>query len=151
MNKIFTRLKNHLAANRSELIMSSAMIIFSLLLTLIPPPGKIENLGTKEKARVISVDNSEVTRNGHLCYGSQVLQIKVLTGRYKGKIFRAANELRMQMELDKLFEVGDTVLAGIMHNADPERDTVNAQDHYRIDWSIVLFLLRTLHGQSFAK
>lgn len=141
MSKLFTRLKTLLAANRSELVMSAAMIIFSLLLWFMPTPGKTDNLGTKEKARVISVDNSEVTINGHLCYGSQVLQIEVLTGKYKGKIFRAANELRMQMELDKLFEVGDTVLAGIMHNADPEYDTVNAQDHYRIEWTIVLFLL----------
>ena len=141
MNKVFTRLQMLLGTNRSELVMSAAMITFSLLLWFMPTPGKTDNLGTKEKARVLSVDNSEVIRNGHLCYGSQVLQIEVLTGKYKGKIFRAANELRMQMELDKLFEVGDTVLAGIMHNADPERDTVNAQDHYRIEWTIVLFLL----------
>ncbi|MBE6402820.1 MAG: YibE/F family protein [Lentisphaeria bacterium] len=144
MNKLFIRLKKHLSANRNELIMSLVMIAFSLLLVFFEPLAKKPSLGTKEKARVISTDNSEVVRNGFLCYGSQVLQIEVLSGKYAGKHFRAANELRMQMDLDKLFEPGDTVLVGIMHDADPERDTVNAQDHYRIDWAIVLFLLFAL-------
>ena len=144
MNELFIRLKKLIARNRSELIMSLVMIAFSLLLVYISPSDKKQSLGTKEKARVISTDNSEVVRNGFLCYGSQVLKIEILTGKYRGKQFTAANELRMQLDLDKLFEPGDIVLASIMHNADPERDTVNAQDHYRIDWTLVLFCLFAL-------
>ena len=141
MKNFFIRLKTLLQTKRSEWVMSLVMIAFSLLLVFISPPDKKDTVGTKEKARVVSVDNSEVIRNGFLCYGSQTLQIEVLTGKHKGKVFRAANILRMQMDLDKLFEVGDTVLAAMMHDADPERDTINAQDHYRIEWAIVLFAL----------
>ena len=141
MKNFFIRLKTLLQTKRSEWAMSLVMIAFSLLLVFISPPGKKDTVGTKEKARVVSVDNSEVIRNGFLCYGSQTLQIEVLTGKHKGKVFRAANILRMQMDLDKLFEVGDTVLAAMMHDADPERDTINAQDHYRIEWTILLFAL----------
>ena len=144
MNNLFIRLKKLIARNRSELIMSLVMITFSLLLVYVSASDKQQSLGTKEKARVISTDNSEVSRNGFLCYGSQVLKIEVLTGKYRGKQFTAANELRMQLDMDKLFEPGDIVLASIMHDADPERDTVNAQDHYRIDWTIVLFCLFAL-------
>ena len=144
MNDLFIRLKKLLARNRSELIMSLVMIAFSLLLVYVSASDKKQSLGTKEKAIVISTDNSEVVRNGFLCYGSQVLKIEILTGKYRGKQFTAANELRMQLDLDKLFEPGDIVLASIMHDADPERDTVNAQDHYRIDWTIVLFGLFAL-------
>ena len=141
MKNFFIRLKTLLQTKRSEWVMSLVMIAFSLLLVFISPPDKKDTVGTKEKARVVSVDNSEVIRNGFLCYGSQTLQIEVLTGKHKGKVFRAANILRMQMDLDKLFEVGDTVLAAMMHDADPERDTINAQDHYRIEWTILLFAL----------
>ena len=141
MKNFFIRLKTLLQTKRSEWVMSLVMIAFSLLLVFISPPGKKDTVGTKEKARVVSVDNSEVIRNGFLCYGSQTWQIEVLTGKHKGKVFRAANILRMQMDLDKLFEVGDTVLAAMMHDADPERDTINAQDHYRIEWTILLFAL----------
>ena len=141
MKNFFIRLKTLLQLKRSEWVMSLVMIAFSLLLVFISPPDKKDTVGTKEKARVVSVDNSEVIRNGFLCYGSQTLQIEVLTGKHKGKVFRAANILRMQMDLDKLFEVGDTVLAAMMHDADPERDTINAQDHYRIEWTILLFAL----------
>ena len=144
MNELFIRLKKLIARNRSELIMSLVMIAFSLLLVYVSASDKQQSLGTKEKAIVISTDNSEVVRNGFLCYGSQVLKIEILTGKYRGKQFTAANELRMQLDLDKLFEPGDIVLASIMHDADPERDTVNAQDHYRIDWTIVLFGLFAL-------
>ena len=144
MNELFIRLKKLIARNRSELIMSLVMIAFSLLLVYASASDKKQSLGTKEKARVISTDNSEVVRNNFLCYGSQVLKIEVLTGKYRGKQFTAANELRMQLDLDKLFEPGDIVLASIMHDADPERDTVNAQDYYRIDWTIVLFCLFAL-------
>ena len=100
--------------------------------------------GTKEKAKVLSVNNSELIEQGLLLRGSQHLEVEILTGKYKGQKFRASNELRTQMELDKLFKAGDTALVGIMHNADPATDTINAQDHYRIDYTLLLFGLFAL-------
>lgn len=100
--------------------------------------------GTKEKARVISVDNSEVIQMGFVRRGSQKLEVEVLSGRHRGTRFTATNELRAQMELDKLFVPGDTALVGILHNADPQYDTINAQDHYRIEYTLVLLGLFAL-------
>ncbi len=144
MLNFFTRLKKYPLPARRDMIMTVCMIVFSLLLTLITPPTVLPDIGSKEKARVISVDNSQVFQSGIVLQGSQVLEVEILTGKYRGKRFRAANELRMQMDLDKMFAPGDIVLAGILHNADPAVDTVNAQDHYRIDWTLVLFGLFAL-------
>lgn len=104
-------------------------------------PRKDPEPGRKERARVLSVDNSGLLQIGLVRQGSQVLQVEVLSGKWKGHAFRATNQLRAQMELDKLFEPGDTVLVGVLDDADPETTTLNAQDHYRINQTILLFLL----------
>ena len=71
--------------------------------------------GTKERARVISVDNSEIMDIGLLKTGPQNLEIEILSGKHKGERYPANNQLRSQMELDKMFEVGDTILVGLLH------------------------------------
>jgi len=106
-------------------------------------PIKLEP-GTKEKARVLAVDNSQLVQMGFVQRGSQQLEVEVLTGKHRGKKFTATNELRSQMELDKVFVPGDTVLVGILHDARPELDTINAQDHYRIEYTLLLFGLFAL-------
>ena len=131
--------------SRRNIIMLAVLFAASLLLcciNLLPESNPPE--GTKEKAVVLSVDNESIIDQAPLLRGSQQLQIKILSGRYKGQIFHATNELRAQMELDKLFKPGDIILAGIMHNADPATDTVNAQDYYRINYTMLLFGLFAL-------
>ena len=137
-------LKKFLPSSRDS-IMVAVMLAASVLLyfiNLMPPPDNSE--GTKEKALVLAVDNSTIEGLFPLLRGSQQLQIKILSGKHKGKIFQANNELRAQMELDKIFKPGDIILAGIMHNADPSSDTVNAQDYYRINHTLLLFGLFAL-------
>ena len=45
------------------------------------------------------------------------------------------------MELDKLFQPGDKILASVFHGAQPGVSVINAQDHYRIGWTFFLFAL----------
>lgn len=100
-----------------------------------PQPGR------KERARVIETDNSNMQELGLLLKGTQNLEVEILGGQWKGQRFRAANHLRAQMELDKVFAPGDTVLVAVLDNVDPATYTLNAQDHYRINYTIVLFSL----------
>ncbi len=103
--------------------------------------------GSKEKARVIRVDNSDVRDYGLLRQGSQRLEVEVLSGKFRGKRFPAVNELRAQMELDKVFAPGDVVLVGILSEAIPGESVINAQDHYRLNhtaWLFGLFVLLLL-------
>ncbi len=84
--------------------------------------------GEKVRARVVSVDNGGLVELGLLRTGSQMLEVEVLGGEHKGERFAACNELRGQLELDKLFVPGDVVLAGIAQGARPGVDVVTAQD-----------------------
>ena len=100
-----------------------------------PQPGR------KERARVVEVDNSDLMTIGLVQKGVQALKVEILTGRWKGQVFSAANIVRAQMELDKVFEPGDIVLVAVLDDVDPATYTLNAQDHYRIGYTVLLFAL----------
>ena len=131
-----------LKISRRDVVMVVSMMVLCIVLTKLDFfPRKDPEPGRKERARVLSVDNSGIMETGLLRMGSQILKVEVLSGRWKGETFRASNQLRAQMELDKLFEKGDVILVGILDDATPEQSTLNAQDHYRTSYTIFLFLL----------
>jgi len=99
---------------------------------------KRQEEGVKSKALILSVDNTNIFQFGLLKKGEQHVRLRVLNGPYKGREFDGTNLIRANMELDKMFEPGDIALAAIPYGVD-ETFTVNAQDHYRIDYSLLLF------------
>ena len=103
-----------------------------------PPQGK------KVPARVLEADNSGLMQLGLLTTGPQQLKVEILSGEHKGDIYAATNQLRAQIDLDKVFKPGDVVLVGLYHGAVPGEATLNAQDHYRIGWTLLLFFLFAL-------
>ena len=100
-----------------------------------PPQGK------KVPARVLETDESDFIRLGLLTTGTQKLKVKILSGEHRGEVFAATNQLRAQLELDKVFKPGDVALVGLYNGATPETATLNAQDHYRLGWTLLLFSL----------
>ena len=109
-------------------------------LWFVPPPRPLAaQEGVATRARVISVDNSLLETHGYLRFGTQRLDVELLAGPKKGQVFHAANELRAQMELDKLFRPGDTALV-IVRSGDESSDaTLVARDHWRLGWAGGLF------------
>ena len=102
-------------------------------------PDTRERAGQKQPARVLSADNSYVEELGLLKKGHQVLKVEILSGPLEGKVFNANNILRAQMDLDKMFAEGDTAWVSILDGANPETDTINAQDFYRKGSAFWLF------------
>ena len=103
-----------------------------------PPQGK------KVRARVLEADDSGLMQLGLLTSGPQHLKVEILSGEHKGDIYAATNQLRAQIDLDKIFKPGDIVLVGLYNGAVPGEATLNAQDHYRIGWTVLLFSLFAL-------
>ena len=68
------------------------------------PPALAVPDGEAVRARVLSVDDSLLETHGFLRFGTQRLDVELLAGPMKGQTFHAANELRAQLELDKLFK-----------------------------------------------
>ena len=135
---------NHWKISRRDAVMVVVFLLacvalwFLDILHTAPPPE-----GVKCKARILSVDNSNVFTIGLLKRGEQRVRLKVLSGPFKGREFDGSNIIRANMELDKIFEPGDLALAAIPYDAD-ENFTVIAQDHYRIGYALLLFGLFAL-------
>jgi uncharacterized membrane protein len=136
---------NWFKITRRDAVMVAVLSVVCVLLFYVElGPKKEPEPGRKERARVVSVDNSGLIELGLLKQGSQILEVEIQSGKWAKQHFRAVNQLRAQLELDKLFAVGDTILVGVLNDADPKTSTLNAQDHYRIDKTIVLFILFAL-------
>ena len=116
-------------------LLACVALWFLDILHTAPPPE-----GVKCKARILSVDNSNIFKIGLLQKGEQHVRLRVLSGPFKGREFNGTNIIRANMELDKVFEPGDIALAAIPYDAD-ENFTVIAQDHYRIGYALLLFTL----------
>ncbi|MBR5415942.1 MAG: YibE/F family protein [Thermoguttaceae bacterium] len=107
-------------------------------------PQRNPSQGKKVRARVLEVDDSGLMQLGLLTSGPQHLKVEILSGEHKGDVYAATNQLRAQIDLDKIFKPGDTVLVGLYNGAVPGEATLNAQDHYRIGWTVLLFSLFAL-------
>ncbi len=135
-------MRNFIHNNKGDLIMIAFFIAMCIALCFVNLRPEVQlQPGSKERAVVLEVDNSGIMQQGILMAGGQKLKIKILSGEYTGETFDAYNQLRSQMELDKLFQPGDKILASVFHGAKPGVSVINAQDHYRIGWTFFLFAL----------
>ena len=133
------------AKHKGDLVMIAFFSVLCIAIPFIDLMPKVERQpGEKVRALVLDADNTHLERRGVLTSGFQTLKVRILSGTHKGAEFTAANQLRSQMELDKLFKPGDIILAGIPADSQPGVDIINAQDHYRVNLTIWLFALFAL-------
>lgn len=90
-------------------------------------------------AKVLSVDNNSITLTGMLEYGTQYLEVEITEGEAAGRRFRAENELRAQLDFDKKFVPGDSIVVTWPKGGAKEGETLTARDHWRLGWGGVLF------------
>ena len=122
-------------AIKREIILVCGVILLSIALYFVPSAPKVAGTaGRTLPAKVLEVDNSELIRHGLVLYGSQKLTVNV-----GGKTFTANNQLRGQMELDKVFKKGDAAVVVLQPGNTPQKSVLTAQDFYRNFWSLTLF------------
>ena len=96
------------------------------------------------RARVVAVDDSNLTTLGFVRYGTQSLEVEVLDGPHAGEQFHAGNVIRGQMELDSLYAVGDTILTSAPNGKGDEAkdETLTVRSPWRIGpmlWAFAAF------------
>ncbi len=125
---------------RHSCIATAVLAVLCVGLWLAPSARPLADDGGRSvRARVVSVDDSDLTATGLLEYGTQHLEVELLDGPAAGRRFRAANEMRAQLDLDKKFKPGDTATVTWPANGAKEGDTLTARDHWRLGWSGALF------------
>ena len=118
-----------------------ALVAASVALWFAPGPKPlVRDEGTSVRARVTAVDNSNIEKLGLLDYGSQHLTVEILGGPEKGRVLQANNELRAQLDIDKIFRPGDIATVAIPPGGAKEGETLVARDHWRNGWGTALFL-----------
>lgn len=116
------------------------LVLASAALWFVPGPRRVaDDSGRTARAKVTAVDNSDVRKLGLLDYGSQHVTVEILEGPEKGRTFAAGNEVRAQLDTDKIFRPGDTAVVIIPPDVRPG-DTLVARDHWRNGWGAVLFI-----------
>ena len=109
-------------------------------LWLLPPVRPLaDDGGESRRARVLAVDDSALTLAGLLEYGTQHLEVEMMDSPAAGRRFRAANELRAQIDLDKKFKPGDIATVTWPVGGAKEGETLTARDHWRLGWAAALF------------
>lgn len=143
-------------ANKRKINLAFVVFISIICLVLVYIPTGFENplltnSTIREKAKVLSVDNSDLQNFGVVTIGTQVLSIEMLSGSEKGDTLKASNVLMGQMKIDKIFKPGDIVLAVLrIKNDDNKIVSVRADDIYRINLEWILFILFALFLVGFA-
>lgn len=124
---------------RREIIVIAVLALVCAGMWYIPcPPPLVKQTGRRASARVLTVDDGELQTLGQLKFGTQHLTVEILNGPDAGKQYDAANELRAQMDLDKIFVPGDTAIVVMPSGELDSRTVITAQDHDRSFWFLVL-------------
>jgi len=112
-----------------------------IAMAFMPPPRRVvQDAATSYRARVLSTDDSQLTLTGLLEYGTQHLKVELLDGPCKGQAFRAENEIRAQLDIDKKFAPGDTAIVAWPEGGCAAGTALLARDHWRLGWMGVLFV-----------
>jgi uncharacterized membrane protein len=132
-----------LKIKKKELIFTLVFLVLILILILIPTGFARQIYVNSEgaKARVIEVDNSSIYYNGIIRQGDQVCFIEILSGEHKGETAEAINLLSGKMDIDKLFEPGDTAWVIIENDTAGNITFVNMVEHYRVGKEFLLIAL----------
>lgn len=128
--------------NVSKIFILVLVIIIGILFFV--PTGfennKNEIKSIRSKGKIIEVDNSQIRTRGIVKTGMQILKIKVINGKLKGNKVEVVNKVIGKLELDKMFQIGDTALIVIDFNKGTISN-VNVIDHYRINIEGILLLI----------
>ncbi len=131
-----------------NLVFSFICIIFMAILLIMPTGFEKQMYVNAEsvKAKVLATNESTVYNNGLLKQGSQVCEVELLNGSFKGEVVEAVNFLTGKLEFDKIFQVGDRALVLVEKSNEGELVFVNMLDHYRVnvEWFIIIVFMIAL-------
>ncbi|WP_373325701.1 YibE/F family protein [Sporomusa paucivorans] len=90
------------------------------------------------KARVISVNNSDIQRAGIVAYGQQQCMVELLDGSYQGTVAEAMNMLSGSLGTDKQYQAGDIALVTVGGSQSQGVYKISMVDHYRLNYQLLL-------------
>ena len=128
--------------NRRLVEWAPVAVLAALCAAMLAAPSAetvVRDDGEAMRAKVVSVDDSQLTLTGLMEYGTQHLVVEMLEGPARGRRFSAENEMRAQLDIDKKFAPGDTAVVTWPAGGPQAGAALVARDHWRLGWAGVLF------------
>ncbi len=123
------------------IVVAVATIVLWLLPTGYENPKLTENI-SYDKGRITSIDNSDLSNISYVTIGTQGLELELLSGPFRGDTTTAKNIVLGDLRRDKIFVVGDRVLAVTRFSkGSGEIVECRAEDYYRQDLILLLVAL----------
>ena len=128
-------------SGRREYLLAAGFVVLCAVLYFLPTgfEDRVDEAAVRCQAEVMAVDNSSLQKMGMITSGFQEVSLEMLDGPYAGQVMDGTNQMRGRLDIDKIFMPGDKALAVITKNPDGSVAHVNPQDHYRLDWELMLF------------
>lgn len=127
---------------KQELFFVLIILFFSFVIFFIPTGFEKakDKSANQVKAEIVEVDNDRVHQIGLIRTGFQILKIKVLNGKFKGKEIDTVNHFLGKLDLDKFYKTGEKVFTVLEIN-NGSLSGAKVIDRYRLDISFVLVLV----------
>lgn len=97
-----------------------------------------ENNISEVKAIVLDVDNSNVIKGGVTNIGSQLVKVRIIEGKHKGKEVFASNCLLGKLEFDTFCKPDNKIVIAIREKNEEISDAM-VLEHYRQKWEFIMF------------
>jgi len=130
--------------SRADKIFVIFITLLCVILYFLPTGFPVQDDGyTRSKGKVMAVDNQSVHQRGIVKTGVQSVTVEIMDGVYRGERVETNNILLGKLELDKLFQEGDTALI-VLAGEQGKIQEANIIDHYRLDVEGILFAIFAL-------
>ncbi len=133
-------MNKNINSKKPDFILTMLFALLCVGLLLIPTGFEGvngNNRSERARARVTHVDNSDIRQNLIVKSGTQEMTVDILNGPFKGQTAKVINHLQGKMELDEIYEEGNTLLVEFS-TKDGEIHRAYARGKYRIHLEIFL-------------
>ena len=131
-----------LKKNRADISLVVFLLLLCLGLFFLPTGFENRQPQTSHlaRARILSIDNSDLTQNLIVKSGSQKVEVEILEGPFKEQKAVAMNYLQGKMELDEIYLEGRDILVEFRVNQN-RIVAAKTRGNYRLSLELVLILL----------
>jgi uncharacterized membrane protein len=135
---LFNPLRGETKRDRLFVLVS---VLFMALAVVLPTgfEGRDQSVNSSRvRGRIVDVNNEKVKIIGPVKQGEQQLEVQILSGPFRERVFSTGNNMVGKIELDKLFAEGDTVLVVLSLTQGGEVSYAQVIDHYRTGKTLFL-------------
>ncbi len=129
---------------KKDIAIVLVLSLFCVFIYLLPTgyEGNRQTGTFLARGKVLSVENEVIHQAMIIKTGTQILDVEILQGQYKGRRVKATNLLTGKLEIDEYYQSGDDALVEFSVDKDSQQiDAGFVRGHYRLHYELYLIIL----------